>query len=53
MCKECRVCSNTKPLEDFIKSKRRLDGYDTICKACNRYIVNNRNASVEYKNESS
>lgn len=33
MC-ECYRCKQVKPLECFAKSKRRLNGYSTICKVC-------------------
>jgi hypothetical protein len=32
--KVCRYCNTDKPLEDFSKSKRSLDGRGTECKAC-------------------
>ena len=33
MC-ECRVCHEVKPLDQFVKNNRRLNGHSTICKSC-------------------
>jgi hypothetical protein len=33
MCK-CYKCHNIKPLVDFVKESRRINGYSTICKKC-------------------
>ena len=33
MC-ECRVCHEVKPLDQFVKDNRRLNGHSTICKSC-------------------
>jgi len=34
--KICRVCELLKPLEDFYKESRTVDGYQARCKACQR-----------------
>ncbi len=34
--KSCRVCQEEKPLDDFYKNAARKDGYQTVCKECDR-----------------
>ena len=34
--KDCRVCRETKPLEEFPRNRRRKDGRDGRCSVCNR-----------------
>ena len=31
---QCRVCQNTKPIEEFPKSRNHKSGYNTQCKCC-------------------
>lgn len=31
---ECGVCHEVKPLDQFVRERRRLNGYSTICKSC-------------------
>ena len=30
----CRKCKQLKPIEDFVKESRRINGYSTMCKIC-------------------
>lgn len=32
----CFRCKQIKPLQDFVKEARRINGYSTICKICER-----------------
>ena len=32
----CFRCKQIKPLQDFVKESRRINGYSTICKICER-----------------
>lgn len=34
--KICSTCKEAKPYEDFPKSKNRKDGYNPVCKGCNK-----------------
>lgn len=34
--KKCATCKQEKSLEEFNKNKTRKDGYQTLCKECNR-----------------
>ena len=34
--KTCSKCGNTKPIDDFCKDNRRIDGYSSHCKSCRR-----------------
>jgi hypothetical protein len=37
----CKVCNETKPIKDFVKSKYAKLGYRNECKAChNKYFAN-------------
>lgn len=36
MTKTCRKCGAEKALEMFVKNKTYRDGYESICKECNR-----------------
>lgn len=43
MHKVCTVCLENKPLTDFCKDNRRIDGYAAMCKECRRnYATTNR-----------
>ena len=33
---ECRICSTTKPLSEFAKSKKSATGHEYICKECRK-----------------
>ena len=33
---ECFVCHRVKPLTEFAKDSRRINGYSTICRECDR-----------------
>ena len=35
----CFRCKQIKPLQDFVKESRRINGYSTICKICERKRV--------------
>lgn len=37
--KRCRVCDETKSLDEFPRNKTRADGHDNRCSACNRESV--------------
>jgi 5-methylcytosine-specific restriction endonuclease McrA len=37
--KLCRICQQSKEIEDFVKSKKFKSGYDTICLSCSRNKV--------------
>lgn len=37
--KVCTKCGDTKPLEDFVKNKRRSDGRHSWCRICHRGAV--------------
>ncbi|GAA5155308.1 hypothetical protein GCM10023214_10920 [Amycolatopsis dongchuanensis] len=39
MTKTCTTCGETKPLEEFVRTKRNRDGRTARCKACNRAAV--------------
>lgn len=36
MTKKCSQCSQTKPIEEFIRNSRTKDGRKSYCKSCSR-----------------
>ncbi len=44
--KTCTKCNQEKPLEDFIKDRRRKQGYASTCKPCD--LIRNRKYRKEY-----
>lgn len=43
----CRACNKLKPVEQFKKNNRKLNGRDSICKQC--YAVRNRAYNQTYR----
>lgn len=37
--KQCRVCNETKPLDDFYIKRTNKDGFQTECKTCHNKMV--------------
>lgn len=51
--KKCRTCKESRPVADYPKKRRGLDGLDQLCKYCKRarlavWINHNRDAANEY-----
>jgi|SRR5882672_1384279 len=38
--KQCNICEKTKPLDEFYKQKKNLDGYQRRCKLCANKLTN-------------
>ncbi len=52
--KICRICKKEKPLREISRHKKSKDGYDTICKECNKKLVyewkeKNHNKFMDYQ----
>jgi hypothetical protein len=46
--KKCFKCNTVKPLEDFYKHPKMLDGHVNKCKECNKKdVTSNRNKNIE------
>lgn len=52
MTKQCRKCSQEKPLDNFPKHKTTKDGHDTLCKICtNEYAKQRRLKNIDKERE--
>lgn len=50
--KYCRICKNTKPIEEMVKATCYKDGVSTICKECKRkHFYSNRNEILKRRKE--
>ena len=43
----CFTCHLSKPIEEFVKERRRHNGYSTQCKSCERIRSRNRSTGVQ------
>lgn len=48
---ECYCCHNVKPLQEFRKEKRRINGYSTICIDCEKKRVRERYKKLYARNK--
>jgi hypothetical protein len=50
--KKCSKCKQKRPFKEFYKNKRYLDGYQGVCKSCQRDYLTPRESVCEYCNRS-